>query len=134
MPSHFVTNENVQHGDMPWCHVEWMSNPEIVGAKDILLVRASFEPGKAHRFHVHPEREEVIYVLEGEAEQWVGAEKKMLKPGEMAHIPKDTAHATYNKGIGQLKFLAILSPVEAAGEFSIDVSEQEPWRTLGAQM
>lgn len=119
---------------MPWCHVEWMSNPEIVGAKDILLVRATFEPGKAHRFHVHPEREEVIYVLEGEAEQWVGEEKKLLKPGEMAHVPKGTAHATYNKGTGQLKFLAILSPVEAGGEFAIDVSEQEPWRGLGAQM
>jgi quercetin dioxygenase-like cupin family protein len=130
MPSHFVTSENVQHGDMPWCHVEWMSNPEIVGAREILLVRATFQPGQAHKFHTHPAREEIIYVLEGVAEQWVGREKRLLKAGEMAHIPKDTAHATLNRGATPLKFLAILSPVDAPGEFAMDVYEQEPWRTL----
>ena len=130
MPSHFVTAENLQHGDMPWCHVEWMSNPEIVGAKEILLVRATFQPGRAHKFHTHPGREEIIYVLEGTAEQWVDREKRILHPGEMAHIPKNTAHATINSGPVPLKFLAILSPVEAPGEFSVDVFDQEPWRSL----
>jgi len=130
MGTHFVTAANVQHGDMPWCHVEWMSNPEIVGAKDILLVRATFPPGQAHKFHTHPGREEIIYVLSGVAEQWVGKEKRRLGPGEMAHIPKDTPHATVNPGLGELKFLAILSPVNAPGEFAVDVFEQEPWRSL----
>ena len=130
MPSHFVNSENVQHGEMPWCHVEWMSNPEIVGAREILLVRATFQPNQAHKFHTHPAREEVIYVLEGVAEQWVGQEKRLLRAGEMAHIPKDTAHATLNPGTIPLKFLAILSPVDAPGEFAVDVYEEEPWRTL----
>lgn len=130
MPSHFVTAENVQHGEMPWCHAEWMSNAEIVGAKDILMVRATFLPGKIHRFHRHPGREEIIYVLEGTAEQWVEREKRVLHPGEMAHIPRNTVHATVNCGSVPLKFLAILSPVEAPGEFTVDVFEEEPWRSL----
>ena len=130
MPTHFVTAENVEHGDLPWCHVEWMSNAEIVGAKEILLVRATFQAGEMHKFHTHPGREEIIYVLEGIAEQWVGQEKRRLSAGEMAHIPKNTAHATLNPGPAVLKFLAILSPVEAAGEFSVDVFEEEPWRSL----
>ena len=133
MRSHFVTAENVQHGEMPWCTVEWMSNPEIVGAKDILLVRATFQPGQVHKFHAHPNREEIIYVLEGVAEQWVGEEKRRLGPGEMAHIPKNKAHATVNAGAVALKFLAILSPVEATGEFTVDVYDQEPWRNLMLQ-
>ena len=130
MQTHFVGAENVQHGDMPWCHVEWMSNPEIVDAKEILLVRATFEAGKAHKFHTHPGREEVIYLLEGTAEQWVGREMRKLAAGEMAHIPKNTPHATRNPGPGVLKFLAILSPVHAEGEFAVDVFEEEPWRSL----
>jgi oxalate decarboxylase/phosphoglucose isomerase-like protein (cupin superfamily) len=48
----------------------------------------------------------------------------------MAHIPKNTAHATINAGSVPLKFLAILSPVEAPGEFSVDVFNEEPWRSL----
>lgn len=130
MPDHFVTAATVQHGDMPWCHVEWMSNPEIVGAQEILLVRATFQPGQMHKFHTHPGREEIIYVLEGVAEQWVGEEKRKIGLGEMAHIPKNTPHATRNAGPMPLKFLAILSPVEAPGEFSVDVFNEEPWRSI----
>ena len=130
MPEHFVTSQNLQHGELPWCHVEWMSNPEIVGAKDILLVRATFPAGNAHKFHTHPGREEIIYVLEGVAEQWVAEQKRLLLPGDMAHIPKNTPHATRNAGTNTLKFLAILSPVEAPGEFSVDVYEEEPWCDL----
>jgi quercetin dioxygenase-like cupin family protein len=130
MTTHFVTAANIKHEDFPWCHVEQMSNPEIVGAKELILVRATFEAGKAHRFHVHPGREEIIYVIEGEAEQWVEQEKRVLKAGEMAHIPKNTPHATRNSGSSKLVFLAILSPVEAPGEFTVDVFDQEPWQTV----
>ena len=126
----FITSANVQHGAFPWCTVEWMSNPELVGAKELLLVRATFPPGEAHNFHKHPAREEIIYVLEGRAEQWVGREKRLLAPGEMAHIPMNTPHATYNPGPDTLKFLAILSPVDAPGEFTVDVFDEEPWVSL----
>ena len=130
MGSHFVTAENVQHGEMPWCTVEWMSNPEIVGAKQLLLVRATFRAGQTHLFHTHPGREEIIYVLQGQAEQWVGEEKRLLRPGEMAHIPMNTPHATRNPGNEPLVFLAILSPVDAPGEFTVDISQQQPWNEL----
>ena len=130
MPTHFVTAENVEHGELPWCHVEWMSNASLVGARDLLLVRATFPAGNAHKFHVHPGREEIIYVLEGEAWQWVGEEKRLLRPGEMAHIPRNMPHATLNAAARELIFLAMLSPVEADGEFSVDVSDQSPWREL----
>lgn len=126
----FVTSAEVHHGDFPWCHVEWMSNPEIVGARELLLVRATFPPLEAHQFHRHPAREEIIYVLEGQAEQWVGADKRLLCAGEMAHIPAGTPHMTFNPGPAELKFLAILSPVEAPGAFTVDVFNEEPWRTL----
>jgi uncharacterized RmlC-like cupin family protein len=54
-------------------------------------------------------------------------EKRLLRAGGMAHIPRNTPHATYNSNSVPLKFLAILSPVEAPGEFSVDLIGQEPW-------
>jgi quercetin dioxygenase-like cupin family protein len=126
----FITAADVQHGSFPWCTVEWMSNPALVGAKELLLVRATFPPGEAHNFHRHPEREEIIYVLSGLAHQWVGKEMRPLGPGEMAHIPKNTPHATFNPGPETLKFLAVLSPLDAPGEMTVDVFNEEPWVTL----
>jgi quercetin dioxygenase-like cupin family protein len=74
--------------------------------------------------------EEIIYVLEGTAEQWVEREKRLLQPGEVAHIPKNVVHGTYNLGRDTLRVLAILSPAKIQGPALVDVSQEEPWRSL----
>ena len=126
----FISKHEVEPGSFPWCDVEWLSNESLTGAGHLLLVRATFPAGEAHNFHLHPGRDEIIYVLSGKAEQWVGEDKRVLNPGEIAHIPMGTPHATYNPFDEELRILAMLSPVEAEEEFTIDVFNQEPWKTL----
>ena len=43
----------------PWATVEWLSNDELVGAKELLMVRATIDAGGFHPFHRHPTREEI---------------------------------------------------------------------------
>jgi len=109
---------------------EWLSRPDIVPCRDLLLVRATMEPGRSHPFHHHPTREEIIYVLSGRAEQWCGTAYRILNPGEMVLIPKGEVHGTYNPHGEPLVFLAILSPSEAAEPAVVDVSSALGWRDL----
>jgi quercetin dioxygenase-like cupin family protein len=74
--------------------------------------------------------EELIYVVQGSAEQWVDRESRLLGPGDAAHIPTDVVHGTYNAGPDPLVFLAILSPAVFTGPALIDVSTEEPWAHL----
>ena len=118
-----------------WTNNEWLCRPDLVAAEKLLLVRANMEPMHCHPFHYHLHREEIIYVLYGRAEQWVGTEHRILSAGEMAHIPAGTIHATYNPHAEPLVFLAILSSAKLEAEFAIvpdpfDVSTQEPWASL----
>jgi quercetin dioxygenase-like cupin family protein len=76
--------------------------------------------------------EEIIYVVAGTAEQWVGRERQILRAGEIAHIPADVVHGTYNVGTGTLTFLAVLSPARCQGPVLVDVHTEEPWRSLRA--
>ena len=94
------------------------------------MVRAHMDPGEDHPFHQHPTREEIIYILSGTAEQWVGREKKILRAGEMAFIPMGEVHGTYNPFTEPLVFLAILSPANAPEPSIVDVSTQSPWKEL----
>jgi oxalate decarboxylase/phosphoglucose isomerase-like protein (cupin superfamily) len=87
-------------------------------------------PGAGHRFHYHPGREEIIYVLEGVAEQWVGKEKRRLKAGEIAFIARNVVHAIHNSSKQPVSFLAILSPARAKGPFLVDCYEDESWRRV----
>ena len=78
--------------------------------------------------------EEIIYVISGAAEQWVDGERMTLGPGEMAHIPRDVVHGTYNASKDPLVFLAILSPAKFEGPALVDVHTEEPWRSLKRPM
>ena len=109
-----------------------MCREDVVANEHLLLVRATMEPGHEHPFHKHPTREEVIYIISGTAEQWVGKEKRILKAGEMAFVPKGEVHGTYNPHVDPLVFLAILSPANAAEPGLVDVSGEAPWNTLRA--
>lgn len=126
----FITEDDMQVEELPWGPHEWLSRPGLTEAKELLLVRVRIPPGKAHRFHRHPEMEEIIYVISGTAEQWVDREKQILTAGHSAHIPADVVHGTYNIGDDTLVVLAILSPAEIEGPALVDVSEEEPWASL----
>lgn len=126
----FVTPDAMEVEGSPWGPHEWLSRPGLTDAEQLLLVRVRMPPGRAHQFHRHPAMEEIIYVVSGTAEQWVDREKQTLRAGEMAHIPTNVVHGTYNAGDDDLVFLAILSPAKFEGPALVDVHTEEPWRTL----
>jgi len=114
----------------PWTLEEWICRGDVVNNKQLLLVRANMEPFRSHPFHHHPTREELIYIVSGRAEQWVGRTHRILGPGEMAFIPMGEIHGTYNPFNERLIFLAILSPSDAPEPAVVDVSSEEPWASL----
>jgi quercetin dioxygenase-like cupin family protein len=126
----FVTSRDAQVEVLPWGPHEWLSRAGLTDARLLQLVRVTMPSGAAHRFHRHPALEELLYVVSGRAEQWVGRERRVLGPGEVAHVPLDEVHGTYNAFGEPLVFLAILSPAVFEGPALIDVSGDEPWRSL----
>ena len=130
----FLTGSDMEVEPSPWGPHEWLSRPGLTQADELLLVRVRMPAGRAHQFHRHPGMEEIIYVVSGTAEQWVDREKRLLRAGDVAHIPRNMVHGTYNAGADELVFLAILSPAKAAGPALVDVHLDEPWRSLRAPM
>ncbi len=126
----FVGKKEMAVEKLPWGPHDWLCRPDLVEAEKLQLVRVRMPPGKGHAFHRHPSMEEIIYVVSGKAEQWVGREKRILGPGEIAHIPTGHVHGTYNAGRKTLVFLAILSPARFRGPALVDMSGEEPWRSL----
>jgi quercetin dioxygenase-like cupin family protein len=129
-PLRFVTSKTARIEHAPWGKHWWLSEPELTGTAQITLVRVTMRPGTGHDFHHHPAREEIIYVVDGVAEQWVGRQKQRLKAGECAFIPKKVVHAIFNASKNPMTFLAILSPAKAPGPFLVDCHDEEPWRSL----
>jgi quercetin dioxygenase-like cupin family protein len=126
----FVTSREAVVEELPWGPHEWLARAGLTDSRLLQLVRVTMPPGKAHRFHRHPAMEELVYVLSGRVEQWVGRESRVLGPGELAHVPMNEVHGSYNVFETPLVFLAILSPAVFEGPALVDVSDDEPWRSL----
>jgi quercetin dioxygenase-like cupin family protein len=131
MAGRFVTGARAKRDKLAWGEMGWMSRPDLTGTKNLTVIEVRLLPGQGHNFHKHPDQEEVIYVMEGEIEQWIEKERQNLKPGDSAFIPSDTVHASFTAGKSPAKLLAILGPCSGPeGYVLVDVSGQEPWKSL----
>jgi len=126
----FVSTPDVVVEELPWGPHEWLVRSDLTESVQLTAVRVTMPPGQAHRFHRHPHMEEMLYYVSGRAEQWVGRERRVLGPGDVAHVPMDEVHGTYNVFEGPVVFVAILSPARIDGPMLVDVSRDEPWRSL----
>jgi quercetin dioxygenase-like cupin family protein len=54
----------------------------------------------------------------------------VMTAGEVAFVPRDEVHGTYNVFDEPVAFLAILSPATFDGPALVDVSDEEPWRSI----
>jgi mannose-6-phosphate isomerase-like protein (cupin superfamily) len=108
----------------------WQCKPGMVADTNLMFVRAHLPPGEAHRFHYHPHMEEILYILSGTAEQWVERERRIMRAGDMLYVPARMIHATFNSGNDDLQFLAVLSPAKSEAPPTIEVGDQEPWKSL----
>jgi len=129
----FFTKENTVVEDLERGVHHWFSRPDITGSEDLIVVQVEVGPGEGHPFHVHPDMDEVIYIVSGRAEQWLEKEKKMLESGESVFVPKKMVHATFNGGDEPLVFLAILGPGADLEGSMVDVSGHEPWKNLRSE-
>lgn len=86
---------------------------------------------KGLNFHTHPNQEEILYVLEGTVEQWIEKDNQLLNAGDAVFVPAGIVHASFNASDQMLKGIVIFGPsVGEMGFEQVDVSDEEPWKSL----
>lgn len=127
----FLVTGDLPAEPVPFGTTRWLSRPTTTAAANLAVVEVTLVPGQGHAFHLHPNQEEVIYVLAGEVEQWLERERRTLRPGDGIFIGKGVVHASFNTGAGPARLLAILSPCVGEGGYEVvEVAHEAPWREL----
>lgn len=127
----FVIRAETPEETLDWGFLRWTSHPPSTGAKQLTVIDVTLAPGKGHDFHKHPDQEEVLVVVAGTVEQWVGEEKRVIGPGDGAFLPPGAVHASFNAGDDEARILAILGPCVGEGGYElVDVADEAPWKDL----
>jgi mannose-6-phosphate isomerase-like protein (cupin superfamily) len=66
--------------------------------------------------HMHPNTNEMQYILEGTGTIWLGDKEVRVKPGDLVVIPKGTAHGGTKPDGRTFKAIAIKTPPQAQGD------------------
>jgi quercetin dioxygenase-like cupin family protein len=86
------------------------------GAAELCLFEQWMAPGAGAPTHDHSV-EEVLTVIEGEAEMWIDEERAVLKNGQSLIIPARRKHGFRNIGSGTLQVHAVLASPSFEGTF-----------------
>ena len=101
----------------------WRSGAALTpsaGSRDSGAVLLEIEPGCRLERH-RDSAEEMVVVLDGEAQVSVGEEGARLPEGGLALIPADVPHEVRNTGPATLRFVAVYASAEVVTRYERDV-------------
>jgi quercetin dioxygenase-like cupin family protein len=96
--------EQTDFGSVRWAVKQ--GDPD--GAEQTLGV-AVFDAGKGNVEHIHPNCEEIIFLLTGDVEHTLGDQATILAPGDLIVVPRGVPHRLVNVGDDPARALVVFS-------------------------
>ena len=109
----------------------------MLGASMRLIARAIDTDGRFSVFeqttpagwgpprHVHAKEDEIVYVLEGTYEVWLGDERRSISAGGCAILPRGIPHGFRNAGETPGRFICVVTP-GGLEEYFLEVARCAP--------
>ena len=85
--SKIVQVDEVEYEEVEWGLTKELIAPQTVGSKKIKVKITEYLPGHKHNLHMHPNQEEVIFVLSGKGITEIQGERREIGPGSVVFVP-----------------------------------------------
>jgi uncharacterized cupin superfamily protein len=83
---------------MPWGYMQWLCGGALFADAQQTFGYVEINPGRKNPRHLHPNSDEVLYLLQGELDHSLGDAVHHLEAGMSIHIPQGVAHDALNRG------------------------------------
>ena len=91
--------------------VQWVSREGNPPGAEMTVGVAVFDAGKSNVEHIHPNCEEVVYVVDGEVEHTLGEQTTVLRAGDLIVVPRNVPHRLINRSATAVRaFIVFSSP------------------------
>ena len=81
-----------QRVDQPWGSLTWLASKAIAGCEGVTVGRVAIRAGANNPPHSHSNCEEVLHLLAGRLEHWMGDEAVILEPGDTLAVAAGVPH------------------------------------------
>jgi mannose-6-phosphate isomerase-like protein (cupin superfamily) len=91
-----VSADDIEFKKVDWGRTKELVAPQNLGSEKLKVKITEYLPGYVHKLHVHPEQEEVIYVLSGKGITQTQEGEIKVGPGSVIYVPAGEPHKTWN--------------------------------------
>jgi quercetin dioxygenase-like cupin family protein len=84
--------------DEDWGSLNWLASARIGNAEGVTVGRVIIQAGQSNPRHSHTTCEEVLYLLSGRLEHYVGDESVVLEAGDTLTVDPTIPHYAINIG------------------------------------
>jgi len=95
-----VTMNHAPENRTPWGYMQWLCSGTLFADAQQTVGYVEINPGEKNPRHLHPNSDEVLYLLGGELDHSLGNEIVHLTAGMSIHIPQGVPHDAHNRGEG----------------------------------
>lgn len=89
--------------------VHWAAREGDPAGAEQTIGLAIFDAGKSNVEHIHPDCEEVVYVLDGAVRHTLGDQETVLKAGDLIVVPRNVPHRLINDGDAPVRTYIVFS-------------------------
>ncbi len=93
----------------PFGSVHWAVREGAPAGAEMTVGVATFHAGKGNAEHIHPNCEEVVYIMDGEVEHTLGDQSTVLRAGDLIVVPRGVRHHLINHGDAPLHAYIVFS-------------------------
>lgn len=84
--------------DFAWGSITWIASGALGNSNEMTFGKVVINSGCSNPKHWHPNSEEVLHLLAGELEHYVGDQAYRLHPGDTIIIPRGVRHYATARG------------------------------------
>jgi quercetin dioxygenase-like cupin family protein len=93
MKKRVVNIKDADRHDFDWGSITWLHSGPFSGSEELTVGEVVIKSGHCNPVHIHPNCEEVLYLLDGELEHSCGDETPYhLSPGESICVQRNVLH------------------------------------------
>ena len=96
----------------PWGSLTWFASKELNNTEEMTVGKCVIKVGEENPRHVHPNCEEILYVLKGKISHSYNSEEKIMEMGDTISIPANISHNAKNIGDTEAELLITFSSAE----------------------
>jgi quercetin dioxygenase-like cupin family protein len=95
-PQRVVRVERTPERELDWGFMQWVCSGTLFPDAQVTVGYVEMNPGAGNPRHLHPNSDEVLFLIEGSLEHSLGDEVFQMSAGSSIHIPRSVPHGAAN--------------------------------------